>query len=77
MNWIQALVLAQGLAFEINVPGMRWTRATALIPAARRFGYDGPAKKIKALEWVIACMLDADPTWEPSESMVKALQKSK
>jgi hypothetical protein len=49
---VQMIYLIGGLAFEINVPGMKMSRHVSTVRAAQSLGFTG-SNKAKALRWAV------------------------
>jgi len=72
MAFVRMLNIAHSLAFEINVPGMKMSRFSAL-KVAKADGLTKASRKPAALRDVVAAMKVANPDYEPSGPIVKAL----
>jgi hypothetical protein len=75
MEYVRLLTIASSLAFEINVPGMKMSRISAL-KAAKQSGYTKASRKPAALRDVVALMKVANPGWEPSGTIERALNSA-
>ena len=72
------LQLIHAAAFEINAPGMRISRRGSSVTAARIQGLipeKGRYTKKQVLELAVAEMKKHDPSYEPTGSVKRALDK--
>lgn len=64
MNHAQAVTLAIGLSFEIDMKdkgsNMKMSGKVNTLATAQRFGYEGKRRKIDALVWLVEVLLAND-----------------
>ena len=72
MAFVRVLTMAHALAFEINVPGMKMTRFSAL-KAAKQAGYTKASRKPAALRDLVGVLKEMNPSYEVSGTIAKAL----
>jgi hypothetical protein len=74
IQYFRMLSMAHALAFEINVPGMKMSRVSAL-KAARADGITKSNRKPQALRDVVAALKQVNPDFEPGDTIQKALDR--